>query len=246
VLAPTDVAAAGKAATKACSGGEALGCRVLGKVTLAANGATKSAGNDDRAEKLFQQACSGGDDEACGELGTLLGASSKADDRARALAAHQRACDGRVATSCSAAGELYDSGAPGVPKNAIIAEMLFRRGCIRNDGPSCADLGRALLSRSQGSGGDEARLSFERACTARVAAGCAALKVVFHDSRPVFPDIKEKQQLTSRCMAGAARDCGTSGLLDVASGNVAFGKTTLERACTMGDAWSCFLVKQIH
>lgn len=242
LLATSDAAAAAKVDAKACAGGEAGGCRQLGVATASGAGVPRDAG---RAAKLLGQACDGGDDDGCAELGKLLQGSSEAEQRNRAVAAHQRACNGRVAASCSAAGEAYDSGAPGTPKNSIIAEMLFRRGCIRMDGRSCADLGRSLLSRPQGGSSDEAKMYFDRACSAGVAVGCAALKVVFHDNRPVFPDVAEKQALTSRCMAGAARDCATSGLLDVASGNTVFGKTTLQRACTMGDAWSCSLVKQI-
>jgi hypothetical protein len=46
-------------------------------------------------------------------------------------------------------------------------------------------------------------------------------------------------------MGGSARACANVGLLDAAGGNAVGAKASLQRACTMGDAWGCFVQKKL-
>jgi hypothetical protein len=237
---PQDRARAAQLFEKACAGGEARGCGELGRAKLAGESPNPTA-----AAELLQRACNGGDDESCAGAARLFaGGTGVAKDARLAIELHRRACDGSVAASCGELGLALDSGGAGLPRDPIRAELSFRRGCFRGHAESCAELGRALLSRPQGDPAGESKLLFERACMARVTLGCAALKVVYGDARPVIPNVAEKQALTQACNAGSLRDCTRAGLLDLAAGNKAMAQPALQRACTGGDAWACSLAKR--
>jgi hypothetical protein len=85
----------------------------------------------------------------------------------------------------------------------------------------------------------------ERGCAGRSMLGCATLRVAYGESRPVVPDPRQKQTFARACQGGSARACAHGALLDAAAGNVGMAKPALNRACTMGDAWACYLAKTI-
>jgi TPR repeat protein len=236
---PPDAAAAARLFEKSCSGGEARGCTDFGRALKAGAGV---AANEARARSLAEQGCNGGDARGCGDAAEMaaLGKGGSAD-AARAAALYAKACDGGQAASCKALGDLYDAGASGVGKNPVSAEIFYRRGCHRGSAESCVSAARAIVSRPTGDPANEAKWMFERGCIGRVALGCAALKVSYGDTRPVFADPAQKQELTKSCNAGKTSACTASGLLDLATGNAAMAKPTLQRACTQGDKWACQL-----
>ncbi|EYF05680.1 tetratricopeptide repeat protein [Chondromyces apiculatus] len=237
-----DAAAATKLFEKGCTEGEAAGCGLLGKAYLTGEGVTADPA---KAAALLAQACDGGDDRSCGAAGPLYaeGRGVPADAK-RAAELYKRACDGSDAPSCDALGMMHETG-NGAPKNAIMAGILYQRGCIRGHGDSCADQGRMELAKPGGGNADMARRSFEQACTWRSAVGCAVLKSVYGQNRPVMPDVQKSQALRKSCDSGNVRDCATLGILSAASGNKAGGKMDLDRACTRGDAWACSVAKQL-
>jgi hypothetical protein len=61
----------------------------------------------------------------------------------------------------------------------------------------------------------------------------------------VAPDVKQRMTLNTACMGGSARACANVGLLDAAAGNPVAAKPTIQRACTMGDAWGCFVQSKV-
>ena len=230
-----DEVAAGKLFDKACSGGDAAGCTAL----------AKSLGITDlpRSLALLEKACKGGDVTGCAVVGAQhlgTGAPGARRDALKARDFLSRACDGGDAGSCGTLGALYDAGDPQLPKQPILAEMMLRRGCMRGAAEACGGLGMLLLSK-QGGDANDAKRQLERACLQRDGLACAALKVAFADARPVVPDIKQRMALNSACMGGSARACANVGLLDAAGGNAVGAKASLQRACSMGDAWGCFV-----
>jgi uncharacterized protein len=263
-LARSDKTAAAAAFQKACDGGEAAGCSGLG--TLAVDQAQavaafeKGCGGGDaagcrllgtalrdeaRAAALFDQACDGGDDLGCAEAAKAYASGRGVQkDEAKAAKLHKRACDGSVGESCAGLAQMYESGASGVGKNPILAEMLYRRGCQRSSGDACVGLGRVLLA-AKPARADEAKLAFARGCGARAVLGCAAMKVLFGEQRPVVADPRMKMELTQACTRGSTRACASAGLLDAASGMAAAAKPNLERACRTGDAFGCLVLEKL-
>jgi uncharacterized protein len=234
-----DAAAAANLFDKACSGGEARGCTDFGRALRAAKGVAQ---NETRARTLLEQGCNGGDARGCNDAAEMAATGKGgAADMPRALSFYIKACNGGEAASCNALGDLYDAGGPGIGKNAVSAEIFYRRGCYRGSPQACVGAGRAIVSRPIGDTANEAKFLFQRACTGRVALGCAALKVNYGESRPVFADPTEKQALTRSCSSGNSNACVSAALLDAATGNLPMAKLTFERACNMGDKWACAL-----
>ena len=229
-----DAAAAGKWLEKGCGGGDGAGCTALGKLT---------ATDGPRALSLFEKGCSGGDVGGCAAAGAQYLGSGAPGAKRETLKARDflsKACDGGDAASCASLGALYDAGDPQLPKQPILAEMMLRRGCVRGAVEACSGLGMALLSKQGGSESD-AKMQLQRACAGRDMLACAALRVAFGDARLVVPDIKQRMALNTACMGGSARACANVALLDAASGNPIAAKPNLIRACSMGDAWGCFI-----
>jgi uncharacterized protein len=233
-LVTEDQAAAVKLFEKGCSAAVALGCEKLGRAYLAGSGGLTA----DPAKALahLRTGCQGGQDTACAGAAELL-ASGKggAQDVKGAMELHKQACDGSVAASCTELGRLHE-----ISNQAIIAEMLYRRGCYRGSADACFHLGRFELARSA----DMAKRDFEMACMRQSKLGCAALVVLYGDKRPVMPDIRQKQELSRSCIAGNTRDCMLSGLFDAASG-IPTAKMQLDRACMRNDKFACEVAKKL-
>ena len=222
---------------RACKDGVAAGCGALG--ALLASG---EAGSKDEAGAvtLLTRACEGGDDVGCGLLGDMLTEGRGAPaDRSKAASFHGRACQGSVLTSCEKAGALRESS-----NDAVGAGILYRRACYAGLWSGCTGLGR-LQQAGKAPPESQAKGSFERACNfGRDSLACAVLKVSYGATIPVI-DVARSQQLQQSCNSGVARDCAASGVFDVASGAKAMGLPKFQRACTMGDAWGCYLQKTV-
>jgi TPR repeat protein len=237
-----DPAAAAKLFEKGCNDGEAAGCGLLGKAYLAGAGVSSDPA---RAASLLEQACDGADARSCGAAGVLYAEGNGVQrDVARAAKLYQRACNGGDAASCGAVGLLYETG-NGVGKNPMIAAMMYQRGCMRGNADACADEGRMELAKPAGANLDQAKRKFEWACNFRSTIGCAVLKAVYGQNRPVIPDPQRVQALRKSCTSGNARDCATVGVLTIAQGNKPGGLIDLQNACTRGDAFACTVAKQV-
>jgi TPR repeat protein len=219
---------AGKLYEKGCKGGEASGCERLGRVRLAAR---DSAG----AAKFFEQACDGGSARACAEVARLL----PDGQLAQAVTFYRRACEGGDVYSCTTLGALYEAGAPGVPRNALMAENTFRRACYRGDADGCAHFGRLVYTRNP----SEAQNAFKQACIRQNKIACAALNVLYGEKHVIVAP-PMRQDLSTSCMKGEARSCSIVGLLDVATNNP-MGKASLAQACGRGDQFACAVQKKL-
>jgi TPR repeat protein len=234
-----DTTAAAKHFEQGCKDADAAGCGMLGTLFQSGDGVKK---DDTRAAVLFGQACEGGQDASCAALAVMKrDGVGGAKDPAKAAELFKRACDGTDAASCNEFGEIH---AFGPAKNEILAGIMFMRACNRGSAAGCANQGRVLIGGMR-SDPDGAKRAFEQACIRQSQVGCASLKVLFGDTRPVFPNVAEMNTLMRSCAGGNARDCTTSGLLQVASGNKAMGMPNIDRACIMNDGFACALKKAI-
>lgn len=233
--APEEPAAAVGPFEKACADGDGAGCTALGK--------SMASTDPIRALALFERGCAGGDVAGCAAAGAQhlgSGAPGAKRDALKARTALSRACQGGDGPSCAALGVLYDVGDAQLPKQPNLAEMLLRRGCRRGSVAACGALGMTLAGKP-GGGEVEAKRQLERACSVGYSLACAALKVAFGEARSVVPDMQQRMALNTACMGGSARACAHVGLLDAAAGNSIAARPTLQRACSMGDDWACFV-----
>ena len=223
-----------------CNSGDAIGCGRLGAAYHTGTGVTR---DDTKAAGLLRKACDGGQAHACGELGAMMrDGTGVPKDETAALGLLKRGCYGGDARSCNVAGEQMEA------RDAISASIFYQRGCFESDfkesGRSCAGLGRVLQAGPMADA-QRSRSAFEWACNKMNSLGCAVMKVAWGNSQPVFPDVGEEIRLERVCNGGDARACSTLGVLQVAEGNP-MGKMTLDRACSMNDAWGCALKAKAH
>ena len=79
----------------------------------------------------------------------------------------------------------------------------------------------------------------------RVDLGCAALKVLYGENRPVMmSDPGKRGAMQQACNGGSNADCANLGLLDLAMGNKPMAAMSLDRACMRQDQWACALAKK--
>jgi TPR repeat protein len=203
-----DTAAAAKNFEKSCGDADALACNMLGTQYKNGDGLTK---DDAKAFALLQKGCEGGHDAACGTVGKmLLDGVGTAKDPLKAKDFLKRACDGTQAQACVELGNIQETNL-----DVIGAKIMYMRGCYRGNMKACFDQGRMELGF--GGDNDSAKRAFEMGCLRNDTMSCAATKVLFGGSRPVFPG-PETMELTNRCNGGSARDCGIAGLMNIATG----------------------------
>ncbi|MBX3224688.1 MAG: sel1 repeat family protein [Labilithrix sp.] len=235
-----DAAGAVKRFEKACGEADALGCGLLGAAYESGDGVSK---DEKQAVTFLQKGCEGGHEASCGVVGKMLfDGRGATKDVAKATDFLKRACDGGQARSCVDLGDLYDGASKDVPKNPILAKMLYQRGCFRGEAKGCTGQGR--LELGQGGSQDSAKRAFEMACMRFDDLGCAAQKVLFGGTRPVVPKPAEMMELQKACMSGSMRDCAAAGTLQVAAGQKAIATASLDRACIAGDPLACAVKKK--
>ena len=88
-------------------------------------------------ERLYQEACDGGDMVACNVFGLMLETGEGVDrDIERAASFYQRACEGGELVGCTNVGLLYVAGA-GVPQDTASAGGFFRIACEGGEQLGC-------------------------------------------------------------------------------------------------------------
>lgn len=232
-----DAAGAAKKLEKGCADADALACGTLGMLTKSGDGVAK---DEAKAAKLLTKACEGGHDLACATAGKMLiDGAGTTKDVTKGADFLKRACDGSQGQACLDLGLLLEAGQD-VPKNDVLAKLLFQRGCFRGNERACFAQGRAELGF--GGNADMAKQAFELGCMRDDTPSCAAMKVLYGGTRPVFPT-PDTMDLTLKCDRGSARDCGLAGLVGMATNNPA-AKNQIERACLQQDALACAVKKK--
>ena len=220
---------------KGCAGGDAIGCRHYG--------ATLAGKDDGKAFAAYQKACEGGDPAGCGLLGTAYAnGAGVARDPAKGADYKRRACDGGDARSCADVAALLESGKV-IGKNEVLSRIYYERGCLRDPRgapDACTGLGRATWKQNP----QLAKMWFDRGCAFGDPVGCATLKVLYGENRPLVVKAQVAQEAQTACIAGDMRACTTQGLLQSAQGMGAMSKPNVQRACQSGDALACELAKK--
>lgn len=129
-----------------------------------------------RALGLYKQACDGGEESACANLGTMYKEGRGVPkDEARAATLYRLACDGGNPPACGMLGDMVADGR-GVAKDPARALELFERACQGSFPRGCANLGRRYMEGT-GVPKDPAK-AFElltRACDGDDGRGCMFL-----------------------------------------------------------------------
>jgi hypothetical protein len=73
---------------------------------------------------------------------------------------------------------------------------------------------------------------------------CAASKILFGGTRPVFAKPQEMMDRQRACDMGSVKDCAIAGTLQIASGNKGMGMPMIERACIQQDPLACAVKKR--
>ena len=130
-----------------------------------------------RARPLFDEACNGGNVNACASLGYMYDSGQGIpQDYHRASLAYQKACDGGVASSCASLGILYEYG-HGVTQDYKQAGEYYGKGCDGGYASGCSFLGD-LYRRGRGvpKDPDRGRQLMQKGCDLGDQWGCDELK----------------------------------------------------------------------
>lgn len=121
--------------SRACDGGDLVGCFNLAWILAAGQGGITA--DAPRALSLYERACESGLGAACQNRGWMSeqGVATKRDLRA-AADWYGIGCQAGAATSCTALGAMTRDGR-GIPADRLNARTLFARGCDLGDPASC-------------------------------------------------------------------------------------------------------------
>lgn len=192
--------------------------------------------------RLYEAACTLGDQAVCVQLGWLLWeGKGVAKSPERALTLGRAAC-GTIAEGCALAGyarvETAGEGAVGDPARRD-AVALFERGCTAGSGLACAHLG-VMIARCEGVACDAARAKtlLTKACGDGEAFACDELASVLADGTPA-ERAQAEQLATKSCAAGNQDACTLKAEL-LAATQPADALALFEKGCTDKRAESCF------
>jgi TPR repeat protein len=132
---------------KACTGGDAEACFVVGEALAPWRGdfrpAPKDVGNLERTE-CYQKACDAGLALGCSRLGEVNFSASPA----KAATFYETACSRGEPGACRVLGEHYSTLGPAATRDAAKAAAFYAKGCDMRDKLSCWRLGELFLEGS--------------------------------------------------------------------------------------------------
>jgi TPR repeat protein len=139
---------------KACEGGEAIACNILGFSYEKGLGVTT---DPTRARALYDSGCQLGDGGACRNAGVVRrdAVGGEADPKA-AASLFDKACEKGDAPGCYEAG-IASAGGLGVEKSFKHAATAFEKACTGKVEEACALLGAVLVEGGDGLEKNEAR-----------------------------------------------------------------------------------------
>lgn len=184
---------------EACEKGDAAGCYRLATFDE----------NSDRAQMLYEQACTGGSIVACAQYGYLL-MSAESPEAVKIL---EDACDRQSGAACTHLGYLYAVGQI-VARDDLRSLQFYTRGCSSGDAQGCYNQG---LMRDQGRGlamsATSAAPAYEQACLEGVSSACTNLGFLYQYGRGVMRDAVRAAGFYRRgcegspCQPGDVRGC---------------------------------------
>ncbi len=246
-----DPAVAAAALEKDCDEGkgEARACRIVAQMHAVGDGVPRDL---DKATRLAQAACTGGDVVGCAEAGFALRQSG---DDAGARPLLESACQGRVRSACAVLAEgpnpptIAVAGAArdcavgdlaGCPRAlSPLAPAAAESACRAGDAAACTATGRAMLLGELPWGSFRGGVAvFDQACAMGHVPGCTweARLLDYWGAEPrklrwLFPYACARGD-EDGCIEAARRALGAEGEADAAA-------SALDEACGQGDANAC-------
>ena len=158
---------------RACLGGDARGCLVLGRDFSEGRGVSADPA---RGVRLYRQSCEAGSSLGCFALATSLESGHGVTrDVQAARELYVEGCEAGVSGACNNLAVLSQRG-PVHARDLKQAESLYRRACELGHALACSNLGVMV---AEGSSGDpdmqRAHSLFDRACRQQSGQGCANL-----------------------------------------------------------------------
>jgi TPR repeat protein len=164
---------------------------------------------------LLDQACTGGNSEACDHLGSIYADGlGGGQDYLRAAALFVRACDEGDTNGCIDLGVLTRDG-HGVTRDYSHAAALFTKSCDAGNVNGCERLG-SMYDDGKGVSQDYTRAVslYSKACGQGLADACSNLGNMYVQGRGVERDYPKSATLfTKACDAGSADGCSNLGVI---------------------------------
>jgi len=98
-------------------------------------------GNYEKANKLFDEACTSGNMEGCWSLGLMYYVSGKDEDKIKAKDLYEKACDGGYAKGCHFLGDMYNTIDSGIEQDTAVAKEYYEKACDGGYADACFVLG---------------------------------------------------------------------------------------------------------
>ncbi len=202
---------------------------------------------------LLDQACTGGDGEACDDLGLMYqGLPGISKDFKKAAAHFTSACDAGNADGCYNIGNFYYVGTLNFVDEAR-ARPLLAKACDGGSDEGCWTLGISYLQPIHGPADiSQALAIFTKACNADLRRSCWQLGTMYENGRMgVEQDYERSVSYFSKdCELGDSSGCVMMGNVywsgNGVEKNTAKSNEYFKRACSMGDTSACQTLKDSH
>jgi serine/threonine-protein kinase len=199
---------------------------------------------------LLNQACTGGDGEACDYLGQMYeGLPGISKNFKKAAALFTTACDAGNADGCYNIGNFYYVGTLNIVDEAR-ARPLLAKACDGGSDNGCLTLGISYLQPTTGSADVTKALAvFTKACDAWLGSSCQQLGQIYENGRMgVEQDyVRSVGYFSKACEVGNSNGCYMMGNLywsgNGVEKNIAKSDEYFKRACSMGHAGACQTLK---
>jgi TPR repeat protein len=129
-------------------------------------------------------------------------------DKDKALAMHQKACDGGAAAACYDVGIMYSNGW-GVAKDEARGTRSYQKACEGGDPAGCYGFGQSLR-QGKGVAKDEARalLAYKKSCDGAYAPGCYKHAFMYEEGLGVAKDLAKAAPFYQKsCERGDSGAC---------------------------------------
>ena len=199
---------------------------------------------------LLNQACTGGDGEACDDLGMMYGYKlGVSQDLKKSASFFTRGCDLNNPDGCYNIGNFYYVGTLNIVDEAR-ARPLLSKACDGGSDEGCLTLGISYLQPTTGSADVTTALAvFTKACDARLGSNCQQLGQMYENGRMgVGQDYGRSVNYFSKaCEVGNSNGCYMMGNVywsgNGVEKNSAKSDEYFKRACSMGHTGACQTLK---
>ena len=205
----------------------------------------------DQALVFLRAACKGGDPPGCAGLGGLLLDGNTEDAYEEARSSLDKACTAGDAMGCNNLAGIYEDGL-GVPVDGTRARKLYETACDKGSGMGCSTLAKALAEDADEQTRARSAKLFERAkeilqrgCYEGSARACGQVGWFYERGLGTKLDLPQAVSMyKSGCDGNDGASCFNLALTRrQASSNDSTIGPLLERACSLGLAEACTMLK---